>query len=76
MRTALEAAKQAERNARGRCAGMVDALRRIQCEKRAAQDEVDALQKRVSVQKRSIASLQGRVAVLEHSLAKVWQCKT
>lgn len=76
VQTALDTSKQAERTARGRCAGMVDALRRVQSEKRAAADDAEALRKRVAVQKRSIAALQGRVAVLEHTLAKArsWCC--
>lgn len=71
LENSLEDAHLGERNAKGRCSGMMDALRRLTSDKRAALEDVEALQQRVAVQKRSVASLQSKLAVLERSVAKV-----
>lgn len=67
----LDATKQGERHAKQRCTSMMDALRRVQSEKRTCVDEQEALRRRVGVQQRTIAALQGKVASLEAALAKV-----
>jgi chromosome segregation ATPase len=71
LHNTLEASKQSERHAKQRCTSMMDALRRVQSEKRAASDGVEAAQNRATVQQRSIASLQSRVVGLEAALSKV-----
>jgi chromosome segregation ATPase len=72
LENSLEDARLGERNAKGRCSGLMDALRRATSDKRAALEDVEALQQRVTVQKRSVASLQSRLAMLEHLVAKVF----
>jgi hypothetical protein len=71
LQDTLDASKHSEKHAKQRCTSMMDALRRVQSEKRAASDGVEAAQNRASVQQRSIASLQSRLAALEAALAKV-----
>ena len=67
----LDATKQGERHAKQRCSSMMDALRRVQSEKRVCVGEQEALARRVAVQQRTVAALQGKVASLEAALVKV-----
>ena len=72
---ALEAmladSKSAERAARGRAAGMLDAMRRSQSEKQKAAREAASAKDRANAQRRALKALQAKVATLEQSLAKV-----
>lgn len=72
LQAALSDSKNAERAAQGRAAGMLDAMRRAQCDKQVAVRDAEAAKERASAHRRALKTVQAKAASLEESLAKVW----